>query len=249
MKFQPKFKFSGRIAEDNVHHSIAVHAEHGYTIAPTYVTVPDGSKVPQYSTTVYGRSTKYDPPNNCEGNFMSYKFQPNNNCYNYGTNVATNSFAQPGRMTGNPLPENWTGDDVVKGAESDGLVLIPNGADLKTWLIERLKAHPEEHGHLVALMISSPDTELGWPGDYHWARCDNTWSAVLNGNPMEWSQKDGTDQVTNFDFAGNPITDPQTADWVVNEGRIQPSSDNDVVISYPFFAYMFVPDNTKISII
>ena len=249
MEFQPKFKFSGCIAEHNVHHSVALHAEDGYTIAPTYVDVPGGGfKVPQYSKTVYGTSTNYDPPNNCEGNFMSCKFQPNNNCYNYGTNVATNSFAQPGRMTGKPLPENWQGKDVVKGAESDGLVLIPSDVDLMLWLSQWLKDHPgvDKTGHLVALMISSSDKKLGWPGDYHWARCDNTWSAVKNNIPTQWSQKDGTDQVTNFDFAGNPITDPKTANWTVNQG---PSKSQDVVIQYLFYAYMLVPDNTQIRII
>jgi serine/threonine protein kinase len=31
---------------------------------------------------------------------MSYKFQPNNSCYNYVCNIATNSFALPGRSKG-----------------------------------------------------------------------------------------------------------------------------------------------------
>ena len=180
---------------------------------------------------------------------MSSKFQPNNNCYNYGTNVATNSFAQPGRMTGKPLPDNWTGDDVVAGAVSDGLVLIPNGVDLISWLSNYLTEHPtvQDTGHLVGLMISSPDTQLGWPGDYHWARCDNTWSAVTSGVEMQFSQKDGTDQVTNFDYEGKAINDPKTANWTVNQGPGKYSQD--VVIQYNFFAYMLVPDNTKITII
>ena len=249
MKFQPKFKYSGRIAEDDVHHSVTLHAKNGYTIAPIYVEVPVGDKVPQYSPTVYGTSTKYDPPNNCDGNFMSAKFQTNNNCYNYGTNVATNSYAQPGRMTGKPLPDDFTGEDVVKGAESDGLIRIPSDADLILWLSEWLLQHPDKPGHLVALMISPAETELGWSGDYHWARCDNTWSAVIHKQPMQWSQKNSHDQITNFDFVGNPITDPEIANWTVNEGRIKPQSDCDVVIEYKFFAYMFVPDNTKINII
>lgn len=165
---------------------------------------------------------------------MSYKFQPNNNCYNYATNVATNSFAQPGRMTGKPLPSGYTDQDVVDGAVSDGL----NYAG-KT--LEELNhyAKSAESGHFVALMISTPDSSVSWKGDYHWARLDD-----LKTN--SWSQKDGGDQVTNFDFAGNLIKDPSTANWTVNQGPIgvigdKPYNPNDAFVSYDFFAYMFVP--------
>lgn len=135
-------------------------------IAPTYVTVPVGPKVPQYSPTVIGSSTNYDPQGNCEGNFMSYKFQVNNNCYNYSTNVATNSFAQPGRMTGKEYTSPPTGKGVVAGASSDGLIDIGT-----TITAADITKHTD--GHFVALLISEADDPVGWGGDYHWVRCDS----------------------------------------------------------------------------
>lgn len=217
-------------------------------IAPSYVTVPDGSQVPQYSETVVGTSTKYDPQGNCDGNFMSYKFQVNNNCYNYSTNVATNSFAQPGRMTGHEYTQPPTGGNstqvgsVVYGAVQDGLVDI--GTEITASDIETYT-----DGHFVALLISESDESVGWPGDYHWVRCD---SIVLNadeiaGSPVyfsTWSQKDGSDQVTNFDFAGKKITDPATANWTVNQGPLTTAETDDYVVTYKFHTYMFVPNDT-----
>ena len=91
-------------------------------------------------------------------------------------------------------------------------------------------------GQYVALLISpaDPNPNYGWPGDYHWARFDDLASSA-------WSQKDGTDQVTNFDFAGHPITDPATANWTVNQGPISKQDPGDLVVSYAFYAYMYVP--------
>ncbi len=232
---QRKFKFSGLIHEDDVLHSATLHFEQAETnriIAPNYINVPVGPAVPQYSPTVLGQSTEYDPSGNCEGNFMSYKFQPNNNCYNYSTNVATNSFAQPGRMTGKPLQKGWTGQDVVNGAVSDGLIFVGGGELTNQDLINH--SQNAGAGHYVALMISAPDPSVDWPGDYHWARCDDL-------QEMSWSQKDGGDQVTNFDFAGNLITDPSTANWTVNQGAMMQGKSDDVIVGYELFAYMFVP--------
>jgi len=194
---QKRFKFSGMIHSDDVVHSCSLHAEQGkksvpsIIIAPYYIPVPIGLNVPQYSPTIIGKSTEYNPSENCDGNFMSYKFQPNNNCYNYATNVATNSFAQPGRMTGEPLSSGYTAQDVVDGAVSDGLNYV--GETLKELNHYAKSAGP---GHFVALMISPPNSSVSWLGDYHWARLDDI-------KTSSWSQKDGGDQVTNFDFVGN----------------------------------------------
>jgi hypothetical protein len=233
-EIQKRFKFSGSIHDDDVLHSVSLHAEPYKEIAPYYVPVPVplGSRVPQYSPTIFGKSTKYNPSKNCEGNFMSYKFQPNNNCYNYATNVATNSFAQPGRKTGNPFKE-YIGRDVVNGAVSDGLKLVG-----KTRKALDDYAKKAEKGHFVALMISTTDASISWRGDFHWARLDDL-------KTSSWSQKDGGDQVTNFDFAGNLIKDPSTANWTVNQGPVIKDNPNDIIISYDFFTYMFVPCTDK----
>lgn len=79
--------------------------------------------------------------------------QPFNNCFNYGNNMITDSFAQPGRAAGQKF-ENITGPEVKKAAQADGL-----------------KAEAEREWNRVALVI--------WPYmDYHWYRLDNTgtWS-------------------------------------------------------------------------
>lgn len=230
-EIQKRFKFSGVIHDDDVVHSCSLHAEQDKKISPHYVAVPVGPSVPQYSPTIIGKSTEYNPSENCDGNFMSYKFQPNNNCYNYATNVATNSFAQPGRMTGKPLPSDggWTGQEVVNGAVSDGLEYVG-----KTRKALDDYAKSAGLGHFVALMISTSDPSVSWPGDYHWARLDDLKAGL-------WSQKDGGDQVTNFDFAGNLIKNPSTANWTVNQGRMIQGDPSDIVVSYDFFTYMFVP--------
>jgi hypothetical protein len=225
-----QYRFSGRIADTNALHSLKLGVEQ--TIAPIYVTVPGGQKIPQYSPTVTDMNNQYAPATNCQGNYMSYRFQPNNNCYNYSCNMATNSFAQPGRMQGFFLPPNFTGADVVKGATMDGLVLI---GDAKAPLSTMAKQKVGGEGHYVALLISPADPSISWPGDYHWVRCDI-------GSPYNsWSQKDGGDQVTNFDFAGKPISDPSMSNWTVNQGPMIANNPDDVVVSYQFYAWMYVP--------
>lgn len=110
--------------------------------------------------------------------------QPYNNCYNYGTNVRTNTFAQPGRAAGAMYTE-LTCPSVRPAAIADKLIDAP-AADNKC---------PEE-GHLVALVV--------WPnGDYHWYR---------KGRNGRWSHKPGGTAVTNLDNSGAVIVDPRTAD-------------------------------------
>ena len=98
-----QFRYSDRVAENDYRHQVCIQEEGSdHEIVPyRTVTIYDPVKkcnhiVFQYSPTIKGKSVAYDPPNNCEGNFMSCKFQVNNNCYAYAVNMATNSFAQPG---------------------------------------------------------------------------------------------------------------------------------------------------------
>lgn len=271
-----RFKFSGMIAPDDDRHQPTTAAtpdgppdEH--YLAPTTVnvniTVPAGTGiigVPQYSPTVKGGvAAGYDPAGDCDGNFMSYKFQPNNNCYAYGCNITTNTFPQPGRQSGYqltaadfqpPVDVDQLGQLVSSYAEKDGLQFVgKTWAELKAFQTNMqqgtigtvvIEAMP---GHFVALMVS-PAGDANWPGDYHWARCDDS-----NGACNSWSQKDGNDQVTNFDFAGHPITDPSTANWTVNQGPISgpqgtPDLGDDQVVEYVFHCFMYVPE-TGVNII
>jgi hypothetical protein len=118
----------------------------------------------------------------------------NNNCYNYACNYRTDTFAQPGRATGNQY--SWPGGldgctvaagkkSAKDGAISDALINSP---------LANNKCPGE--GHLVALVI--------WPGvDFHWYR---------KGNNAKWSHKPGSTSATNLDNSGNTISDPRTAD-------------------------------------
>ena len=232
------FKYSGRIAEGDLRHSVREEAPNGALIPPTYVQSAWGT-VPKYGPTVQTKGTGYNPAGDCNGNFMSNAYQPNNNCYAYGCNITPNSFPQPGRGSGAPnLWQNFTPEQVRDNAVSDGLIFVG-------YAMEDLLAHAAaenadgSNGHYVALMFSPPENNIGgdpnanWQGDYHWARCDSL-------SPMSWSQKDGSDQVTNFDFAGQPISDPSVANWRVNQGPISKNDNNEYRVTYAFYCFMFV---------
>jgi hypothetical protein len=251
------YKYSGLVAPTDALHQViqapapgAAFDEHYLPPNSVPVTIhnPPPTRViyvPQFSPTVFGGSSGYNPAADCAGSFMSYKFQPNNNCYAYACNIASNSFAQPGRFSGNQITAaTLNGPDIQAFAVQDGLQAAGTTLDdLKAFAAKRMdqKGTGTLDGHFVALMIS-PAGDNNWGGDYHWARCDD------NINFSSWSQKDGGDQVTNFDFAGNPITNPATANWTVNQGPVQPNPNqpdynpDDMICEYNFYCFMFVPD-------
>jgi hypothetical protein len=117
--------------------------------------------------------------------------QWNNNCYNYGTNYRTDTYAQPGFASGQEendlsacsVPLGHI--SATMGAEADGLIALPSNNNTCPKV-----------GHLVALVIS-PNS------DYHWYR---------KGRNGKWSHKMGGSPATILDNSGNPITDPRTAD-------------------------------------
>ena len=132
----------------------------------------------------------YDPSVDDSGCFEKMQFD--NNCYNYGNDVLTNTFAQPGRGTGvcshhdRPCVNN-TCADVRRAAESDGLTWA--GTDLPTAL--------PSIGHYVSLHI--------WPEtNFHWIRMDAN---------MTWSHKPGGSPVRDHDNDGKTITDPGKANF------------------------------------
>ena len=108
--------------------------------------------------------------------------QGNNNCYNYGNNKRTDTFAQPGRRAGQ-MYSQFSCSAVYQAALADGLSALP--ASGKCGCKDK-----------VALVVD-PGT------DYHWYRQDR--------NGM-WTHKPGGTQATNLDNSGNPISNPETAD-------------------------------------
>lgn len=132
----------------------------------------------------------YDPSNDDGGCFV--KEQSQNNCYDYGNDIVTNTFAQPGRGSGvcppNTRPCVKNNCDALKNAAiSDGLTWV--GTDLPTDL-------PKE-GHYVSLHV--------WPNsNFHWIRMDGD---------KTWSHKPGGSPVRNVDNNHKKITDPGQADF------------------------------------
>ncbi len=258
-----QFKFSGVIgSQDSFHQETSAPAldatPNEHYIAPKVIsvniTVPEKKTigVPQYSPTVYGAAAgSYNPADDCLGNFMSSKFQPNNNCYAYGCNITPNTFPQPGRQSGCLLTATDfkksfadLGQLISSYAVNDGLKRVGSTfEELLVFKSSKQGTNPANvatgylAGHFVALMISIAG-DGNWPGDYHWARCDNS-----SGSCNSWSQKDGSDQVTNFDFAGKAIINPATANWNVNQGPISKTEAREMLVEYDFYCFMFVPES------
>jgi hypothetical protein len=114
--------------------------------------------------------------------------QLNNNCYNYGCDIQTGTYAQPGRAHGITVTQSDLNDctKVRQGAIADGLKPVECDAGCGC----------DECQHQVALVVSP-----GW--DYHWYRKDRD---------GRWSHKMAWTPATNLDNSGNLITDPRTAD-------------------------------------
>jgi hypothetical protein len=116
--------------------------------------------------------------------------QGSNNCYNYGCNIMTDTFAQPGRAHSADLPWPFTCGDVDTSAKADGLTGAP----------EKVCSGCV---HRVALVVS-PQKSTTPPTihDYHWYRLDAT---------GRWSHKPGDGKATDKDASGNLINNPETA--------------------------------------
>jgi hypothetical protein len=252
------YRLSGGVSDGDALHKVRNQKEvdadtETSLIYSTKVLVKDSDPpkyVYQYKDTKRGNVVPCEyNPKTCYGYFLHCNFQPNNNCYNYACNIASNSFAQPGRMHNIWLPTGYSARQVLDGAKKDGLIEIGDKLISPINLHKHLPKEAEgKSGHYVALMYSPPCTELGWPGDYHWARCDVY--TPDNADTMVWSQKDGIDSITDFDYLGAKITDPRHASWKVNEGRLLKGSKLDIVIDYAFYRWMYViDDETTVNIL
>lgn len=158
------------------------------------VAAADRGQLQQCKTPIVGPDSvpAFAPSTDDGGCFVSD--QQLNNCYDYGCDIVTDTFAQPGRGTGSKwVANNCT--EIRRAAEHDGLV----------WAGTELPAADPKVGHYVSLHI--------WPEtNFHWLRRD------ANG---AWSHKPGGTAVRNLDNAGKAITDPAKADvspWTVHCG-------------------------------
>lgn len=120
--------------------------------------------------------------------------QYTNNCYNYAANRSTNTQAQPGNASGNPLYE-ITPFSVRAGLLTDGF--------------EETTAtgiSPEGKMKIAAVFKYSPD----YP-DFHFYR---------QGSDGMWSGKPGITKATNKDNSNQVIYDPAYANRGLYEGFI-----------------------------
>jgi hypothetical protein len=127
--------------------------------------------------------------------------QDKDNCYNYGNNQITYTYAQPGRASG--LGDYLPGisvDIVRNAALSDGLTWVG-------WNFPGTGYVCSGGAQLIYMAI--------WPGtDYHWFRRDAS---------GYWSHKPGGGLATDLDYANPPkkITNPSianTGNYTVNGG-------------------------------
>jgi hypothetical protein len=122
----------------------------------------------------------------CTGSTGTWSCQCNNNCYNYATNIRTDTFAVPGEGSGRPIPTTSLYCKSLRlAAFYDNLQDAPYADN---------KCIPGRT--LVAAAIN--------PGvDFHWYR---------KNQDGYWSHKPGHTQATNLDASRQLITDPRTCD-------------------------------------
>ncbi len=119
-----------------------------------------------------------------------------NNCYNYGNDRMTNTFAQPGRSCGHLSRRPFTCVTVTRAALCDGLEqLNPNMVPREAELAEKAREFGGSGGHVLALVV--------WGRDFHWYRRDS------NGT---WSHKPGSTRARDIDNSGRKIYDVRRAD-------------------------------------
>jgi hypothetical protein len=120
----------------------------------------------------------------------------NNNCYNFATNVLTNTFAQPGDGSGMPpaLDDSVYRDckRVREGAIKDGLIPTANST-LGDYKGDKSKCH------YLAAMVGT--YEFG--SDYHWFRMMRPGIDKVT-EPL-WFHKPGSTIPLTKDFSGKPI--------------------------------------------
>lgn len=122
--------------------------------------------------------------------------QDRNNCYNYGNNKRTDTFAQPGRAAGAQYTKPITCSGVHSAAAADGLTPLPSSGVCPSG--------KDKIAVVVAPCVAPGCTAPYYSGnDYHWYRRDSSGM---------WSHKPGRTQATDRDNSNNTISNPESAD-------------------------------------
>lgn len=121
--------------------------------------------------------------------------QNNNNCYNYGNNKRTDTFAQPGKAAGAMYSMPITCQGIRNAAMADGLMPLPSSGTCPSG--------KDKIALVVAPCVAPGCSAPYYAGnDYHWYRQDS--------NHM-WSHKPGHTQATNVDNSNQTISNPENA--------------------------------------
>ncbi|WNZ44094.1 hypothetical protein Q2T42_19890 [Leptolyngbya boryana CZ1] len=127
-------------------------------------------------------ATKYDPRP-----WNQLQVIRRNNCYNYATRRQTNTFAQPGRISGIDIGKPITARRVIRAALADGARSVQQ-------CLSRSDAP------LVMALVIAPDPEFN---DFHWYRYHQE---------GVWGHKPGQTRARNVDNSGEVIKNPETCD-------------------------------------
>jgi hypothetical protein len=176
--------FLGSINFNSVTFPDALMVRNGTTVLASVTSAGDFFLKGKCVNTAGCSNTVWEPSRWNDDSYV----QGNNNCYNYGNDKITNTFAQPGQASGHP--NNIMQVDPVRSAALwDGL----------RWVGWSFPGNTYDcgDGHLVFMTIA-PDY------DYHWMRLDQTRGV--------WSHKPGDTEATDLDSSGHTITNPLIAD-------------------------------------
>lgn len=173
-----------------------ISAATGKYITVTGGSTSDGAAVVQNDSTG-GNEQKWDlvevshawsTPSYTPGFWNDYSYQRvANNCYNYGNNRRTDSFAQPGKASGQELT-TITVSEIESRCNQDQLNITTSSA-----------SPPNGQSKIVIYIGLVPNGVGGFVWDFH------VWRKDSNGM---WSHKPGATNATNLHSGGGTISDP-----------------------------------------
>ena len=154
--------------------------------------------------------------------------RPDNNCYNYATNIRTDTFAQPGLDKGKKYTA-FTCKNVGAAAEEDKLA--PQDCT---------KACPAKTFKVALVMDLTGQAGKGLDPDFHWYQQNDK----INGNQGYFSHKPGDDAATDMDSGNAPklISTPDVAN------RTRLGTDGVFYPGYAQFCGCYCVDPTKVKI-
>lgn len=141
----------------------------------------------------YGPIFELSPWNDWDGQ-TTFGVQFNNNCYNYGSNRITGTWAQPGYASGSKLAGFFTKSQIIEKLINDGWEPTHAGG-------------VSAEGKMKVFIAVAPTSTPGWFFDFHLYRQD-----VPTYYGAGWSHKAGNTTARDVDFSDMPISNPEICD-------------------------------------